>query len=196
MTHSGRTMSRRRAPRGSARRAGAAVLLAAVLCVGCAAVESQYVYVDSIAAPGSGDMKDYYLLAEFRRRTGVAGMEAGSSYERNRHRKFVALTHEALQAAGFRPVDTPDQAQLIISLNYAIDITRGQVRSERTSSVRIVAFDWAAVRDLDHRNAIWHTDAWMDNSSGGFGRVVPILIEAARPYLGKNTGGTVEVILR
>jgi len=152
--------------------------------------------VDSIAAPESADLKDYYLLSEYRQRSrGLAEREAGSAYARNRHRKFIEQVNEALQSQGFRQVDVPDKAQLIVTLQYGIDVQRGKVNSERTSSVRIVAFDWAAVRDLDHRNAIWHTSAWMDNSSGGLGHVVPILIEAAGPYLGSNTRGTVEVVV-
>ncbi len=179
---------------GARRRLLTIVALATVCAAGCAGIGQTYVYVDSIAAPGSENLKDYYLLSEYRRRSGgVADVEAGSAYAQNRHRKFIGLVNEALQSQGYTQVDVPDKAQLIVTLQYGIDVRRGKVNSQRTSSVRIVAFDWAAVRDLDHRNAVWHTSAWMDNSSGGLGRVVPIMIGAAGRYLGSNTRGTVEV---
>ena len=36
---------------------------------------------------------------------------------------------------------------------------------------------------------------WDGGSSGGLGRIVPELLEALGPYAGRNTGGTVEIVL-
>ncbi len=172
------------------------IALMAALCVpACAAVAPRYVYVDSVAAHSSEGMQDYYLLAQFRRRGAPGGAEVGSAYERKRHEKFVAQLVDALDSAGFVRKETPDQAELIISLQYGVEVVPGGVRAERTSSLQVVAFDWQAVSEQDHRNAIWRTNAWMDGSSGGLSRVIPILIDAARPYLGTNTDGTMEVVV-
>jgi hypothetical protein len=193
----GRPADKRSAPEGL-RVISVLAVLGALGCAACAALGPKYVRVDSVAASGAEAMKDYYLLSEFRQRNGDSRMGGGSSYEKARDAKFLALTREVLQSAGFNAVDSPDEAQLVVLLQYGIDIafTPGQLRKERTSMVEIVAFDWAAVRDLDHRNAIWHTSAYMEGSSGGLGRVVPILIEAAGPYLGTNTDGAVEIARR
>jgi len=178
--------------RGRFRLAGL-VLSAASFLPACAAIAPQYVYVDSVAAHSSEGMKNYYLLAEFRRRGSPGGADVGSSYERKRHEKFVTQLVDALAADGFNRKDTPDQAELIISLQYGVEVVPGGVRADRTSSLQVVAFDWEAVSEQDHRNAVWRTNAWMDGSSGGLSRVIPILIEAARPFLGTNTDGTMEV---
>lgn len=167
-----------------------------ILIAGCSALGPTYVYVDSIAARDVDGLTDYYLLSELRRQSRVAGREIGSAYARKRDEKFMALMDTALQSAGFSPVNSPDQAQLVILLNYGVDVASGRLKSDRTSAVQIAAFDWAAVKDLDQRNAIWRTSAWMEGSSGGLGRVVPMLIEAVEPYLGKNTRGTVEVAVQ
>jgi len=183
---------------GPCQRAEAWVLPAtlAILLAGCSALGPKYVYVDSIAARETGDLTSYYLLSELKRRSQLAGRELGSAYARKRDAKFIDLTDKALRSAGFTPVNSPDDAQLVILVNYAIDVSPGGLNEERTSTVQIVAFDWAAVRDLDQRNAIWRTSAWMEGGSGGLGRVVPVLIDAAGPYFGRNTGGTVEVAVR
>jgi len=168
----------------------------AILLAGCSALGPKYVYVDSIAGRDTGDLTSYYLLSELKRRSRLAGTELGSAYARKRDARFMDLTDKALRSAGFTPVSSPDDAQLVILVNYGIDISPGGLNEERTSSVQIVAFDWAAVRDMDQRNAVWRTSAWMEGSSGGLGRVVPVLIDAAGHYFGSNTGGTVEVAVR
>lgn len=196
VTATGRNHQERLNPTGRRVRGWILASTTVVVLAGCSALGPTYVYVDSIAARDTGDLTDYYLLSELRRRSRVAGRELDSAYARKRDAKFIELTDKALQSAGFRPVDSPDEAQLVILLNYAIDVSPRGLNKERTSTVQIVAFDWAAVRDMDQRNAVWRTSAWMEGGSGGLGRVVPILIEAAGPYLGTSTRGTVEVTVR
>jgi hypothetical protein len=137
-------------------------------------------------------MHRYVLLAKPR---GYDDLRAMPGYERKRHEKFVALTHDVLRSAGCQKVESPDEAELVVVLDYGVEVDDGAIHAERTSSVKLIAFDWMAVRDTDRHNALWRTHAWMDGSSGGLGRVVPELLEALRPYVGTRTDGAVEVIL-
>lgn len=163
-----------------------------VLGSGCAGLEPRYAYVDSVTSRSAEGMSRYVLLARPR---GYASAEEAPAYTRKRHETFVELTHEVLQGAGFERVGSPDEAELVIALDYGVDVTLEQVRTTRTSTVELVAFDWEAVRDSDERNAVWRTYAYMDGSSGGLGRVVPELLEALGPYAGRNTDGAVEIVL-
>ena len=100
---------------------------------------------------------------------------------------------EALQAAGYRKVTTPDEADIVVGFSYGVEVERVGALERRTSHIELAAFDWDEVRDDGDRNAIWRTQAYMDGSHGGLGRVVPMLVEASTPWLGKSTGGIVEV---
>lgn len=163
-----------------------------VLAGGCTALAPRYAYVDSVASRAASGMTRYVLLAQPR---GYARGQDLPGYVRHRHERFVEQAHALLQAAGYQPVSSADAAQLVIALDYGVEIVRGPVRTERTSSVQLVAFDWHAVRDDDERNAIWRTHAYMAGSSGGLGRVVPDLLNALAPYVGTNTEGAVEITL-
>lgn len=167
------------------------VLFAAGLA-GCAAIEPEYVYVDSVASDSAASLNRYVLLAQL---PGAGAGQDVSAYVRRRHEKFVALTHEVLRSAGYVRVQSPDEAELVVALQYGVEVAAGPNRTERTSSVKLVGFDWKAVRDADHRNAIWRTHAYMDGSSGGLSHVVPQLLEAMRPYVGTNTDGVMELVL-
>ena len=172
-----------------------ATLAVAVISVGCAVVEPSYAYVDSVAAGSAAGMKKYYLLAEPRRYYGVIDSGNDTAYGRRRHEKFVELTDRILQEQGFEKVDSPQSAEIIIVLEYGIEVMRVGNRTERTSTVQLTAFDWEAVRESDQRNAIWRTHAYKDGSSGGLSRVIPMLLEAAQPYVGTSTEGAAEVLL-
>ena len=167
------------------------VVLAAAV-PGCAALEPDYVYVDSVASGSAAAMTRYVLLAQA---PGAGAGQDVSAYVRRRHEGFVELTHDVLRSAGFVRVDSPDEAELVVALEYGVEVVAGPPRTERTSSVKLVGFDWKAVRDADHRNAVWRTHAYMDGSSGGLSHVVPQLLEAMRPHVGTNTEGVVEVDL-
>jgi hypothetical protein len=167
-------------------------MLLAMSTSGCTGMQPRYAYVDSVASQSAEQMGRYVLLAEPR---GYDDPRALPGYERKRHEKFVVLTHDVLRSAGFQKVESPDEAELVIVLDYGVEADTGAVHAQRTSSVKLIAFDWMAVRDADRRNALWRTHAWMDGSSGGLGRVVPELLEALRPYVGTRTDGAVEVIL-
>jgi hypothetical protein len=169
-----------------------AIVFLLLLVSGCAGLEPRYAYVDSVASRSAEGMHRYLLLARPR---GYGSAEEAPAYVRKRHEEFVNLAHQVLRQAGYQRVESADDAELVIGFDYGVEVTMGQVRSERTSTVEMVAFDWIAVRDSDERNAIWRTYAYMDGSSGGLGRVVPELLEALGPYAGRNTGGTVEIVL-
>jgi hypothetical protein len=171
------------------------MLAATTLIFGCAVVEPTYVYVDSVASGSAADLKKYYLLAEPRPYYGVIDSGNDTAYGRRRHQKFVVQTDQILQAQGFEKVDSPEQAELIVVLEYGVEVMRVGAHTERTSTVQINAFDWEAVRDTDRRNALWRTHAYMDGSSGGLSRVIPTLLEAAQPYVGTSTDGVAEVLV-
>jgi hypothetical protein len=172
------------------------ILLAAALMIfGCAVGQPTYIYVDSVAAGSAAGMNKYYLLAEARPFYGVIDSGNDTAYGRRRHEKFVVLTDRILQAQGFEKLDSPESAELIVMLEYGVEVMRTGNRTERTSTVQITAFDWEAVRDTDRRNALWRTHAYMDGSSGGLSHVIPMLLEAAQPYVGTSTDGVAEVIV-
>lgn len=167
-------------------------VLLLLLVSGCAGRETRYAYVDSVASRSAEGMYRYVLLA---RPPGYGSADEAPAYTRKRHEKFVGLAHQVLQQAGYQRMESADDAELVIAFDYRVEVTMIQVRSERTSTVELVAFDWIAVRDSDERNAIWRTYAHMDGSSGGLGRVVPELLEALGPHVGQSTGGAVEIVL-
>ncbi len=168
------------------------VVFVLFLVSGCTGLETRYAYVDSVASRSAEGMQRYVLLGRPR---GYGSAEEAPAYIRKRHEEFVDLVHQLLLQAGYQRVESADDAELVIAFDYGVDVAMEQTRTERTSTVELVAFDWIAVRDSDERNAIWRTYAYMDGSSGGLGRVVPELLEALGPYAGRNTGGAVEIVL-
>jgi hypothetical protein len=154
-----------------------------LLASACALVEPSYVYVDGIAAPSAEPQETYFLFSGRR----------GLHHQDLHFRRYAVHADEALQTAGYRKVETPDEADIVVGFSYGVEIERVGTLERRTSHVELAAFDWDEVRDDGDRNAIWRTQAYMDGSHGGLGRVVPMLVEASTPWLGKSTGGIVEV---
>lgn len=159
------------------------LLLAAVAAAACALVEPSYVFVDAIASEHAGPQETYFL---FSGRPGLATDD-------RQFQRYAELAHEALQSAGLREAATPDEADVVVGFVYGVDAVREGNVIRRTSHVELAAFDWDRVRDEGTRNAIWRTQAYMDGSHGGLGRVVPMLLQACAPWIGKSTGGIVEV---
>jgi hypothetical protein len=157
--------------------------LSFLLVSACALVEPVYVYVDGIAAPSAEPQETYFLFSGRR----------GLHHEDLQFRRYAVHADEALQAAGYRKVTTPDEADIVVGFSYGVEVERVGALERRTSHIELAAFDWDEVRDDGDRNAIWRTQAYMDGSHGGLGRVVPMLVEASTPWLGKSTGGIVEV---
>ena len=161
----------------------ALLLLTAIFPAACALVEPAYVYVDSIASDHAGPQESYFL---FSGRPGLAT-------DNRQFRRYSDSADEALQAAGLRKVDAVGEADMVVGFVYGVEAVRDGNVTRRTSFVEFAAFDWNEVRDHGDRNAIWRTRAYMDGSHGGLSRVVPMLVEACTPWLGKSTGGIVEV---
>ena len=159
-------------------------LLSFLLISACALVEPSYVYVDGIAAASDETQETYFLFSGRR----------GLNHEDLQFRRYSVHADEALQAAGYRKVATPDEADIVVGFSYGVEVERVGTLQRRTSHIELAAFDWDEVRDDGDRNAIWRTQAYMDGSHGGLGRVVPMLVEASTPWLGKSTGGIVEVV--
>jgi hypothetical protein len=149
----------------------------------CALVEPEYVYVDAIAAPFSGPQETYFLFSG----------RPGLTHEDLQFRRYARYAEEALEKAGYVKAPVPDEADIVVGFSYGVSAERQGGLLKRTSHVELAAFDWSEVRDSGDRNAIWRTQAYMDGSHGGLGRVVPMLVEASTPWLGKSTGGIVEV---
>lgn len=167
-------------------------LCLAVLTAGCKALEPEYAYVDSMASRSAAGLTRYVLLSSPKHYRDGGSLPG---YVRKRHEGFVEMAHEVLGSAGFEHVESPEDAEVVVVLDYGIEVAVVSVRTERTSYVQLAAYDWEAVRDADRRNAIWRTRAYMDGSSGGLGRVVPILLEAMRPYVGTRTDGAMEAVV-
>ena len=158
----------------------AVLLLAPVLPIGCALVEPSYVYVDAIASDHAGRQETYFLFS-------------GRPDLTTEDLQLRRYADAALGAAGLRKVEFVDEADVVVGFTYGVESVREGNVTRRTSHVELAAFDWDEVRDQGDRNAIWRTHAYMDGSHGGLGRVVPMLVEACAPWLGKSTGGIVEV---
>ena len=158
-------------------------LFAALALGGCALFEPSYVYVDSIASAHAGPQETYFLFSG----------RPGLTTEDLQFRKYSRHADDALQNAGYRKVTAADAADVVVGFSYGVSAVREGNVIRRTSHVEIAAFDWDEVRDDGDRNAIWRTQAYMDGSHGGLSRVVPMLVEASAPWLGKSTDGIVEV---
>ena len=159
--------------------------VALLLVAGCALTEPTYIYVDSIASPGSEELKSYYL---FSGRRGLSEKDA-------HYRRFSRITHDILQSRGYTRAEGPDRSEVVIALTYGVDRKRVQNHIERTSFVELAAFEWDAISKSDERNAIWRTRIYKDGSSGGLSHVIPQLLEAGGPYIGTSTGDLIEVVL-
>jgi hypothetical protein len=161
----------------------ALLLLTTVVPTGCALVEPTYVYVDAIASDHAGPQETYFLFSG----------RPGLTTEDLQFRRLARHADEALGAAGLRKVESADEADVVVGFTYGVESVREGNVIRRTSHVELTAFDWDEVRDQGDRNAIWRTQAYMDGSHGGLGRVVPMMVEACAPWLGRSTGGIVEV---
>lgn len=161
----------------------ALLLFASLMPIGCALVEPSYVYVDAIASDHAGRQETYFLFSG----------RPGLTTEDLQFRRYAGYADAALGAAGLRKVEAVDEADIVVGFTYGVESVSEGIVTRRTSHVELAAFDWDEVRDHGDRNAIWRTQAYMDGSHGGLGRVVPMLVEASAPWLGKSTGGIVEV---
>ena len=161
----------------------ASFLLLAV--AGCAITGPVYVTVDSMASSAAAEKRTYYLFSGRRELT----------LKNAQYRKYAQLTDEMLQAAGFTKTDSPDTANVIVALIYGVDRMRDGNRMKRTSFVDLAAYDWIAVRDEGVRNTIWRTEIYTAGSHGGFSRNIPMMLEAAGPYVATNMLDPVEVVI-
>jgi hypothetical protein len=159
-------------------------LFSCILLVGCAITGPTYVMVDSTASHAAAEKRVYYLSSGRRELT----------LENPQYRKYAGLTDELLQGAGFTKVDSPDDANVIVALIYGVDRMRDGNRMKRTSFVELAAYDWIAVRDEGVRNTIWRTEIYTDGSHGGYSRNIPMLLEAAAPYVATNMIDPVDVV--
>ena len=159
-------------------------LLSLLLLTGCVYFEPNYVYVDAIAAERPQHEETYYLFS------GMPWLRE----EDLQFKKYASFAHDALGDAGFSRVESPDVADLVVGYSYGVSSVREGNAIRRTSHVELAAFDWEDVRDHGDRNAIWRTQAYMDGSHGGLGRVLPMLLEASTPWLGENSGDIIEVV--
>ena len=159
------------------------LLLVAIAATACALVEPSYVFVDAIASEHAGPQETYFLFSG----------RPGLTTDDRQFQRYAVLADEALQSAGLSKAATPDEADVVVGFVYGVDAVREGNVIRRTSHVELAAFDWDRVRDDGTRNAIWRTQAYMDGSHGGLGRVVPMLLQACAPWIAKSTGGIVEV---
>ena len=174
---------------------------------GCATQPQIAVAVDGITTKTERKLESFVL------RSGMQDV-AESDLE---FREFASYIERALLDHGFLRIDDEQAADLVIYMSYGIGILEAEpytrarpqigvggnvVRADAEGGTRVSYFQYLRLDALDQRpqedgeaEPVWKTTITSNADSADLRRIFPVLVGAASPYLGRNTGHRVLVHL-
>lgn len=177
----------------------AVILLgAALLLAGCSRSRAA-VDVSSLASPRAAELRTYTLRPE---QPAVAPTDL-------QFQEFAAITARALGERGFHQAEAPEEAELVILLDYGLgepELRAAVVQGTRsmmigrnlyshTRHARLTAVERDEYEPGDPVQPVWRTTMWSAGRSADLREMFPVLIAAGMDYFGTSSGEQVRVRL-